>query len=137
MIAPNSTPPPKLEIDLIPAPNDAEMFSREYQTVLNEFSRVAKPTSQRAFAMDAIDAVGGPLGEYAFKLAGILIPTVTAAVVAYISGRAGRKVKIKFADIEIEASSIEQVDAALKLIEERQERRERLVGDQTHRSENA
>lgn len=117
-----------LEINLVPEDSDAEMWSSEYQSVLNEFSRVTKPTTQRAMAMDSIDATGWPLGEYAFKLAGIMIPTITAGVVAYISGRAGRKVKIKFADIEIEASSIEQVEAALQLVEERRQRIMQLPG---------
>lgn len=112
----------ELKVQLIRAFDDADLFSRDYQEVLHEFSRLTKPTSQRALVMDAFDAGGGSLGEYAFKIAVIVVPTITAAAVAYISGRMGRKVKIKFADVEVEATSIEQVEAALKLIEERRVR---------------
>lgn len=121
-MTPHLTSSSELEVDLIPASDDFDMFSSEYQAILSDFSKNTKPASQRAFTMDAIDAVGGPIGEYAFKIAGVLIPAIAAAAAAYISGRAGRKIKVKFGDVEVEAGTLEQVEQAFKLIEESRER---------------
>lgn len=115
-------PPNELEVNLVPASDDGDVFSPEYQAVLSDFSRNTRPTSQRIFTMDAVDAAGGPIGEYVFKVAGLLIPQISVAVGAFIAGRAGRKVKVKFADVEVEAGTIEQVERAFKLIEDSRER---------------
>lgn len=112
----------ELEVTLIPASDDSGKFSPEYQAVLIAFSRHTKPSSQRAYTMDAIDAGGGLIGECAFKAAGIFLPAIAAAAAAYISGRAGRKIKVKFDDVEVEAATLEQVEQAVKLIEESRER---------------
>ncbi|MBD8658503.1 hypothetical protein IFT68_23090 [Oxalobacteraceae sp. CFBP 13730] len=106
----------ELEVTLIPALDDSGKFSPEYQAVLIDFSRHTKPTSQTAYTMDAIDAGGGLIGEYAFKATAIILPAIAAASVAYISGRAGRKIKVKFGDVEVEAATIEQVEQAVKLM---------------------
>lgn len=95
---------------------EAPMFSAEYQDVLRQFSRATRPTSQRGFAMDSIDAVGGGLGEFLFKGGSLLLPVIGPAAVAYLTGRFGRKVKMKVKDVEVEAASVEQLQEILEIV---------------------
>jgi hypothetical protein len=114
--------PSELRVTLIPALDELNKFSPEYQAVLVVFSRDTKPTSQTAYTMDAIGAGGGLIGEYAFEVSKIVLPVIAVAATAFISGRAGRKIRVAFGDIEVEAATLEQVEKALKLVEESRER---------------
>ena len=109
---------PQLEIKLLHAHDDAQMFSPAYQSVLREFSTSTKPDIHRAFTMDSVDGGGGALGEYLFKYSNIILPVISTAICAYLTGRSGRRVKIKFGDIEVEAANTEEIENALKLVEE-------------------
>lgn len=95
---------------------EAPMFSDEYQLVLREFSRATHPTSQSGFAMDSVDAVGGGLGEFLFKGASLLLPVIGTAAGTYLTGRFGRKVKMKVKDVELEAASVEQLQEMLEIV---------------------
>lgn len=109
---------PRFELHLIRAPADAPPFSEEYQAELNLYSRQLGPHSQVGFAMDAVGAVGGGLGEFIFANGPALLTGAAAVAGAYVTGRAGRKVKLKFGSVEIEARNPEEVAALLKLARE-------------------
>ncbi|MDP9556820.1 UNVERIFIED_ORG: hypothetical protein J2W65_002457 [Pseudomonas parafulva] len=49
-------------------------------------------------------------GEYLLQLASIGGPVIGVVLGAWLTGRAGRKLKIKVADIELEASTQAEID---------------------------
>jgi|GEM_PF-6111662 len=106
------------EFDLIRSRDDAPPFSREYQQELAGYATQFGPHSQTAFTMDSVDGGGGPLGEFAFGSYSELIKAVGAVAVGYIAARAGRKVKVKSKDLEVEARNPEEVKALLLVLRE-------------------
>lgn len=66
--------------------------------------------------MDSLDAVGGALGEFLYKNAAVMLPTLGAAAASYLTGRFGRKVKLRVGDLELEASTIKQLEEMLVLV---------------------
>jgi hypothetical protein len=101
---------------LVPSKDDAPPFSTEYQSELGQFSRQAHASSQRCFVMDSVDGGGGPLGEFIFNHASELITDLTALGAAWLNGRSGRKLRLKFGDVEIEANNQKEIDAMLKQV---------------------
>ncbi len=59
--------------------------------------------------------VDGDLGEFFFKNASVLLPVIGTAAAAYLTGRFGRKVKLKVDDLELEAASVEEIERLLML----------------------
>jgi hypothetical protein len=102
------------------SPEDEPQFSREYQAemgkVFTAFHNEGIKIQTTAFAMDAVDAVGGATGEF-LAFAKILGPATIAAVGGWLAGRNGRKVKIKVGEIEAEANSVKQLDEVLERVE--------------------
>lgn len=99
----------KIELILVPAQDDAPLFSAEYQAELQQFASKAHPSSQRVFAMDSATGGGGPIGEFIFNNASTLIKAVSTVGVAWLTTRFGRKLRLRFDDIEIEANSLNEV----------------------------
>lgn len=54
--------------------------------------------------------MGGIVGEFVIPLTGIAGTVIGAALVAWINGRAGSKVRMKVGDIELEANSPAEID---------------------------
>ncbi|SAL85764.1 hypothetical protein AWB68_07796 [Caballeronia choica] len=66
-------------------------------------------------AFDSATVTGYPLAEFIIKELGPnLITALAAAAGVWISGRSGRKVRLKVGDIEAEARTIEEVEQLLK-----------------------
>ncbi len=103
------------------SPDDPEQFSREYQETIGNVLAASwadgVKTMPRIFTMDAVDAVGGYTGEF-IAIAKSLGPATIAALGGWLAGRNGRKVRIKVDGIEVEASSMKQLDEALKRVEQ-------------------
>lgn len=105
----------RVVLSLDRAPDDADLFSSEYQKELRHFSSQMQFHSQRAFAMDSVDGGGGPLGEFIFTNATALITSVTTVAVSWIAAKKGRRVRLKVGDVEVEASDIDEVKKLLEL----------------------
>ena len=108
-----------LEIELEGALDDWPVSSSEFQGELSIFSKTIRQSgilhSQRAIAFDAVDASGYPLAEFTIRTLGPpAIGIITAAVSSWLAGRAGRKARLKFGDIEAEARTPEEVERLLK-----------------------
>ncbi len=58
--------------------------------------------------LDAADAVGGYTGEISLLISAIG-PVLTGILVAWLHAKAGRKVRLKDGDIEVEAQTSQQV----------------------------
>lgn len=108
----------RVHINLVASPEDPVVSDLAYQKELRDFSSVLREAgvifSQRGMAFDSAHATGYALGEYFLSLAGITGPIVGVAIAAWFQGRAGRKVKLKVGDIEIEAASQEEVEVLLE-----------------------
>jgi hypothetical protein len=108
----------EIEISLYRASDDPHIHEPAYQKELAVFSRVLRERgvkySQRGMAFDSAEALGFPLGEYALPLATAVLGALGAACVAWLQGRAGRKVRLKIGDVEAEARTPKEVDALLK-----------------------
>ncbi len=111
--------PDEIKFILKRSPEDEPQFSREYQDemgkVFTAFRNDGVKVQARAFAMDAIDAVGGATGEF-LAFAKVLGPASIAALGGWLAGRNGRKVRIKVGEIEAEANSVEQLDHVLERV---------------------
>lgn len=102
------------ELVLIPASDDAPLFSQEYQTELRAFAKQAGARSQRAFAMDSIVGGGGPLGEFIFDNSSTLITALTTICVVWIKARSGRRLKLKVGNTSVEANSVQEIESLVK-----------------------
>ena len=117
--------PAGMELILVRAKDDAPPFSAEYQAELRQFSSQARASSQRAFAMDSVVGVGGPLGEFIFNHGEALITALSSVGVAWLTARAGRKLRLKFDGIEIEANNAQEVTDMLQQVREFRDRQEK------------
>jgi hypothetical protein len=108
----------ELDIEFMPAQDDLPEGHPEYQAELNEFSRLLHAAgvtfSQSAIALDSIDALGYPVGQFSLALATIVVPAVTTALVAWINKRPGRKITIKSDGIEVTAEKPEDAEHAFE-----------------------
>ncbi|MDR3474083.1 MAG: hypothetical protein P4M09_20700 [Devosia sp.] len=106
------------EVEIILSHGNGETGAGDaaYQNELAAFATTLRAAnvkySQRAIAFDSVDAQGYPLGEFIVAV-GAVAHLLRPALTAWIKGRAQRKVTIKFRDVEISASTIEEVDALL------------------------
>ncbi|HVC59648.1 MAG TPA: hypothetical protein VND19_04690 [Acetobacteraceae bacterium] len=117
----------KLEIELERGDDDPQEHTPAYQVELEKFKRPLNEAgirySQRAIAFDSVDAHGYPLGEFALEFIKTVAPVVSAALVAWITAKYGRKVCVKFMDIEVQARSVEEVGRLIDKVVEVQEKR--------------
>jgi hypothetical protein len=108
------------ELTLVRSSDDAPPFGAEYQAELSKFAKEAQASSQRAFAMDSVLGGGGPIGEFAYHAAAAvaLINALKTICVSWLKASAGRKLRLKYGKVRIEATSIEEIEAMVKLVEE-------------------
>lgn len=104
----------KLEIELERGDDDPQENARAYQAELEKFKRPLNEAgirySQRALALDSVGAHGYPLGEFALQFVTAIAPIVSGVLASWITAKYGRKVRVKFMDIEAEARSVEEVE---------------------------
>ncbi len=108
----------ELDAELVPGSDDPAQGEPAYQIELQRFFAPLRDAGisykQRAIAMDAVDAHGYPLGEFALELVKTVGPVLSAAFTGWIAGRSGRKVRVKFQDVEVEARTPQEVEALIK-----------------------
>ncbi len=109
----------ELEIELESAPDDPPVNDPGFQQELGTFGGTLRAAgiaySQGAIAFDSVDAHGYPLAEFVIQYLGPpAIRIVTAAVTGWFAGRAGRKARLKFSDVEAEARTPKEVEQLLK-----------------------
>lgn len=103
-----------LQLTLRRAPEDYDYFGPVFQAELNQFiSQIEKEGIDVSYGhamFDNATTVGGIVGEFVLPLAQVVGPIVGVAVGAWIQGRAGRKVRLKVGDIELEANCPAEID---------------------------
>lgn len=103
---------------LMRASDDPAVQDSAFQVELRTFSGSLRAAgvrfSQRMMTFDAVDVTGYALAEYVIKELGpAAIGVIGTAAGAWISGRSGRRVRLKLGDIEVEARTVEDVDRLL------------------------
>jgi hypothetical protein len=58
--------------------------------------------------------LGEFLMQYALPLAQVVGPVIGGAAVAWLQGRAGRKLRLKVGDVEVEARTVEEIEQLLQ-----------------------
>lgn len=108
----------RLELKLEPAGDDPPINSAAFQTSMVPIGAALAAAgvrySQRAMAFDAAEAIGFALPEYVIQIGQALGPTLGVVLVAWLQGRAGRKVRLKVGDIEAEARTTEELERLLE-----------------------
>lgn len=94
-------------IYLIPEANEPPVFSHpfqaEFRSIKASFSENDIQAETPFMALDSADAVSGYTGEFLISFAQLVAPVVGVIVGAWLQSKAGRKIKIKIGDVEIEA----------------------------------
>jgi len=109
--------PGKVRFYLERASGEAPAFSKEGQLAIRPVISALKENKIEADApfmtLDSVDAVGGYTGEIAVLVQAIS-PLLTGILGAWLQSKAGRKVRLKVGDIEVEARTIEEADQLLQ-----------------------
>jgi hypothetical protein len=106
----------KLQISLIQAPDDS-ISSPEFQAELDHFVKEGRSgrIEIESFDVSSTDGtVGGYIGEFLIPLAQAI--GIGGIVVAWLNGRSGRRVELKFGDIEVKAQTPAEIEDLLKLV---------------------
>jgi hypothetical protein len=121
-------PDPEFQLHLIRSTDDPALSSPDYQKELLDFCQALKSkgveASARHWAHDAVGGGGGLTGELTLMVTALapVITAVAGVAGAWLRARYGRKVRVKLGDTEVEARTVEEVENALRLIDETQER---------------
>jgi hypothetical protein len=111
----------KVRFYLEKATDEPPPFSAEGQVDLRNVIAALHENKIEADApfmtLDSVDAVGGYTGEIAV-LATAFGPVLTGILVAWLQSKAGRKVRLKDGDIEVEAQTPEAVKELYNLAAE-------------------
>lgn len=102
-------------LDLVPSSNDPPAFDSLYQLELQAFSSRIRNGTRLVVRQDSIGAAGDFL-RFVFENAGHLIDAVAAVAAAYVNSKAGRTVRVKLKDCEVEARTIDEVKELLEFI---------------------
>lgn len=126
---------PELVLILKPAPDEPPLRSAEFQKALSEFARSLRAkdvqVASRSFAFDAVHGGGGLTGTFGlafFTLPPNLRSVIAAAVGAFLHNKYGRRARLKYGDVEAEASSVEEVEKLLRLVPKK-ESKQPHIGD--------
>jgi hypothetical protein len=122
-----------LRLTLVRAPDDEASFSPGYQRELRQFYSLARAEGGKiravTFTTDHADAGDGFVGEFLVPLTPVAGPTLTAAAGAWLQGRAGRLLRLKMSDTEVEATSPGELYGLLNLTMAVTERHEKPATD--------
>lgn len=107
-----------LRLTLVRADHDEAAFSPNYQTELRQFYQRVRADNVRisavVFTLDSVGASGGLVGEFVMPLAQVIGPVLGGDAVAWLQRRAGRKLRLKVGDLEVEARTPEEIGHLLQ-----------------------
>ncbi|WP_051888583.1 hypothetical protein [Caballeronia sordidicola] len=111
--------PDTLRLTLVRAPDDEASFSPGYQAELRQFYSLARAEGGKisavTFTTDKPDGGDGFVGEFLVPFASIAGSTLGAAASAWLQGRAGRTLRLKMGDTEVEANCPSELYGLLSL----------------------
>ena len=108
----------KVRLYLVKAPDDPPTFSADYQADLRNVIAALRAKKIEADApfmtLDAVDGQGAYVGEIAI-LATAFGPVLTGILGAWLQSKAGRRVRLKDGDIEVEARTVQEASELLDM----------------------
>lgn len=123
--------PGKVRFYLRQAPDESPTFSVEGQAALRKVVSAIRESHIKVdapvMALDSAEAVGGFTGEIAVLVQAVS-PILTGILGAWLQSKAGRKVRLKVGDIEVEARTVEEADQLLQRAQALQASQERTKG---------
>jgi hypothetical protein len=130
MVVPAAT----LRLTLVRSEDDEAAFSPGYQAELRQFYSLARADSNQisavTFAMvERADGGDGFAGEFLVAFTRVAGPTLGDAASAWLLGRAGRRLRLKMGDTEVEATSPGELYGLLQLTMAVTERLEKSATD--------
>lgn len=119
--------PGKVRFYLLNASDDSPRFTRAEQSAIREIISALRESKIEVDAsfmtMDSVDAVSGYTGEIAVLIQAIG-PILTGILGAWLQSKAGRKVRLKIGDIEVEARTVQEVEQLLQRAQALRDRQE-------------
>jgi hypothetical protein len=102
--------------------DDEAAFSPGYQSELRQFYQLVRADGTQVnpvvFTLDSVGASGGVggglVGEFVMPLAQVIGPVLGGAAVAWLQARAGRKLRLKVGDLEVEARTPAEIEQLLQ-----------------------
>lgn len=126
-------PNPSFRIKLLPSAGDGELFTPDCQAGVRAFFQQLRDTGviahPAAFTMDCAGASGCLVGEFVLPFAQIAGPAIGVAVAAWFQGRAGRKLRLKVGDIEVEATTMQELEQLLDQAIARRDQQSKQAND--------
>ena len=77
------------------------------------------------YLVEDTSGVGFALGEFVVVAKALSTPALAGLVGAWLCGKYGRKVKLKYKDLRVEATTVEEVERLVKLIREREKKKKK------------
>jgi hypothetical protein len=109
--------PGKVRFYLVSGEEDPPTFTFEGQSAIREVISALKANKIEAdmpfMVMDSVEATSGYTGEIAVLIQAVS-PILTGILAAWLQSKAGRKVRLKVGDIEVEARTVEEADQLLQ-----------------------
>jgi hypothetical protein len=108
-----------VQLNLLPAADDPPPFSDEYQAELEDIDQRLRryPLGVTGFAWHQAGP-GTLLGQFVVSIGPAFMTGIAAVAGAWLQARFGRKVRVKFGDIEAEARTPEELEELLKRVAE-------------------
>lgn len=108
-----------ISIILIPSPDDPPKQSEEYQSGISALEKSMRSeeiafTSSR-YLIESTSGGGFALGEF-LVAAKSVAPLLSGLFGAWLRGKFGRRVKLKYKDLQIEATTVEDVEKLFALV---------------------
>lgn len=114
------TPPLRLQLRLLKAPDDAAVFGADYQAELRKFKQHMEAAglgvSPTVTVFDSQGAGSVLTGQFLLSWAPTVVSilnTVSVGAVTWINGKAGRQLRLKVDDVELEANSQAEIERLL------------------------
>ncbi|HEY3620011.1 MAG TPA: hypothetical protein VGK96_24650 [Candidatus Sulfotelmatobacter sp.] len=107
-----------IKLTLLRASDDPAQLSDEYQTELYAVQEALRKRGLQVTGFAAHPAGDTHLGQFLITLGPPVIAAVAAVAGAWVQARYGRKVRLKFGDVEAEGRTPAEIEELLKRIAE-------------------
>lgn len=121
--ATDPTPTLRLQLRLLRAPDDSAAFGESYQAELRQFKQHLETAgfavSPTFAAFDSPGAGKALTGQFLISWAPTVVSilgTVGMVAMAWLSGRAGRQLRLKVGDVELEAHSKADIERLVEQV---------------------
>ena len=105
----------QIELTLLRSPDDPAQFSDEHQAELSDIQESLHQGGLQVIGIAAHPAGDTHLGQFLITLGP---PVIAAVAVAWVQARYGRKVRLKFGDLEAEGRTTAEIGELLKRVAE-------------------